>query len=155
MLPTDITDVEGVRTALAGVDGPVVLWLESPTNPLLEVADLAALATVAHEHDAVVVVDNTFATPLLQRPLDLGADVVVHSVTKFLSGHSDVVLGAVVAGTRRCWPRCRPTARCTAPSPARWRRSWRCAGCGRCRCGWSARRPAPPTWPAAWAPTRP
>ncbi|WP_380169986.1 trans-sulfuration enzyme family protein [Kineococcus sp. DHX-1] len=97
VLPTDITDVEGVRTALAGLDGPVVLWLESPTNPLLEVADLTALATVAHEHDAVVVVDNTFATPLLQRPLELGADVVVHSVTKFLSGHSDVVLGAVVA----------------------------------------------------------
>jgi cystathionine gamma-synthase len=97
VLPTDITDVDAVRTALAGVEGPVVLWLESPTNPLLEVADLAALAAAGHERDAVVVVDNTFATPLLQRPLELGADVVVHSVTKFLSGHSDVVLGAVVA----------------------------------------------------------
>ncbi|NYD21170.1 PLP-dependent transferase [Kineococcus aurantiacus] len=95
--PVDITDVDAVRTALAGLAGPVLLWLESPTNPLLEVADLAALAAAGHEHGAVVVVDNTFATPLLQRPLELGADVVVHSVTKFLSGHSDVVLGAVVA----------------------------------------------------------
>ncbi|WP_106208084.1 trans-sulfuration enzyme family protein [Kineococcus rhizosphaerae] len=95
--PVDITDVDAVRTALGSVQSPVVLWLESPTNPLLEVADLAALAAAGHERGAVVVVDNTFATPLLQRPLDLGADVVVHSVTKFLSGHSDVVLGAVVA----------------------------------------------------------
>jgi cystathionine gamma-synthase len=76
-----------------------VLWLESPTNPLLEIADLAVLAAGAHELGMDVVVDNTFATPLLQRPLDLGADVVVHSATKFLAGHSDVVLGATV--TRR------------------------------------------------------
>lgn len=76
-----------------------ILWLESPTNPLLAVADLAALATGAHELGMDVVVDNTFATPLLQRPLDLGADLVVHSATKFLAGHSDVVLGAAV--TRR------------------------------------------------------
>ncbi len=92
----DVTDVAGVRAALAASTGPLLLWLESPTNPLLEVADLAALAAAGHERGALVVVDNTFATPLLQRPLDLGADVVVHSVTKFLSGHSDVVLGAVV-----------------------------------------------------------
>ncbi len=92
----DVTDVEDVRAGLAAAAGPLLLWLESPTNPLLEVADLAALASAGHEHGALVVVDNTFATPLLQRPLDLGADVVVHSVTKFLSGHSDVVLGAVV-----------------------------------------------------------
>lgn len=76
-----------------------VLWLESPTNPLLAVADLRALADGAHALGLDVVVDNTFATPLLQRPLDLGADVVVHSATKFLSGHSDVILGAAV--TRR------------------------------------------------------
>ena len=94
----DITDVAAVRGALAGLaGGRALLWLESPTNPLLEVADIAALTAAGHEHGALVVVDNTFATPLLQRPLELGADVVVHSVTKFLSGHSDVVLGAVVA----------------------------------------------------------
>ncbi|WP_373694831.1 trans-sulfuration enzyme family protein [Kineococcus terrestris] len=92
----DITDVAGVRAVLAEVEGPVALWLESPTNPLLEVADIAALAAAGRERGAVVVVDNTFATPLLQRPLELGADVVVHAVTKFLSGHSDVVMGAVV-----------------------------------------------------------
>jgi cystathionine gamma-synthase len=76
-----------------------ILWVESPTNPLLAVADLAALAAGARDLGMDVVVDNTFATPLLQQPLDLGADVVVHSATKFLAGHSDVVLGAAV--TRR------------------------------------------------------
>ncbi|WP_432496483.1 trans-sulfuration enzyme family protein [Kineococcus gypseus] len=94
--PVDVTDVAAVRAGLAAVGGPAVLWLESPTNPLLEVADLAALAAAGRERGALVVVDNTFATPLLQRPLDLGADVVVHAVTKYLSGHSDVLLGAVV-----------------------------------------------------------
>jgi cystathionine gamma-synthase len=75
-----------------------LLWLESPTNPLLEIADLAALVDGAHELGMDVAVDNTFATPLLQRPLDLGADVVIHSATKLLSGHSDVVLGLAVSG---------------------------------------------------------
>ncbi len=76
-----------------------ILWLESPTNPLLAIADLESLAAGAHLLGMDVVVDNTFATPLLQRPLDLGADAVVHSATKWLAGHSDVVLG--VAVTRR------------------------------------------------------
>ncbi len=74
-----------------------LLWLETPTNPLLAVADLASLTEGAHRLGLSVVVDNTFATPLLQRPLDLGADVVVHSVTKLLAGHSDVLMGAAVA----------------------------------------------------------
>ncbi len=89
----DLTDTAAVVAALPGAD---LLWLESPTNPLLEVADLPALAAAAREHGVLTVVDNTFATPLLQRPLADGADVVVHSVTKFLAGHSDVLLGAVV-----------------------------------------------------------
>lgn len=76
-----------------------LLWLESPTNPLLGIADLEALCAGAHRLGIDVAVDNTFATPLLQRPLDLGADVVVHSATKMLAGHSDVLLGAAV--TRR------------------------------------------------------
>ncbi len=76
-----------------------VLWIESPTNPLLAVADLRGLSDGAHALGMDVVVDNTFASPLLQRPLDLGADVVVHSATKILAGHSDVVMGAAV--TRR------------------------------------------------------
>jgi cystathionine gamma-synthase len=73
-----------------------LLWLESPTNPLLAIADLAALIDGAHQLGLTVAVDNTLATPLLQRPLDLGADLVVHSVTKLMSGHSDVVMGAIV-----------------------------------------------------------
>jgi cystathionine gamma-synthase len=83
--------------AMPGFAGGGLLWLESPTNPLLAVADLAALIDGAHDRGLSVAVDNTFATPLLQRPLDLGADVVVHSVTKMLAGHSDVLMGAAVA----------------------------------------------------------
>jgi cystathionine gamma-synthase len=85
------------RSAASDVFGAGgLLWLESPTNPLLAVADLGALTAGAHQAGLSVAVDNTFATPLLQRPLDLGADVVVHSVTKLLAGHSDVVMGAAV-----------------------------------------------------------
>ena len=73
-----------------------LVWLESPTNPLLTCVDIAALAELAHGHGALVVVDNTFATPYLQQPLALGADIVVHSATKYLGGHSDVVGGIVV-----------------------------------------------------------
>ena len=69
------------------------MWVESPTNPFLKVVDIAAVADLAHQAGARCVVDNTFATPYLQRPLELGADVVVHSMTKYLGGHSDVVGG--------------------------------------------------------------
>lgn len=77
--------------------GAALVWLESPTNPTMEVIDLRAAAEAAHAAGALVVVDNTFATPLLQRPLDLGADIVVHSASKYLAGHSDLVLGVAVA----------------------------------------------------------
>lgn len=76
-----------------------MVWLESPTNPLLKVADIRAIAARAREVGAVVVVDNTFATPVFQRPLELGADLVLHSTTKYLNGHSDVVGGIVIART--------------------------------------------------------
>ncbi|MDR6904972.1 cystathionine gamma-synthase [Agromyces sp. 3263] len=92
----DITDTAAVAAAC---DGAAMVWFESPTNPALEVADIAAIARAAHEHGALVAVDNTFATPLLQRPLALGADVVVHSATKYISGHSDVLMGAVVTAS--------------------------------------------------------
>jgi len=98
-ITVDLVDVADTASVLAALDagGRVdLLWLESPTNPMLEVADLAALAAAGRAAGAIVAVDNTFATPLGQRPLALGADVVVHSVTKYLAGHSDVVLGAVV-----------------------------------------------------------
>lgn len=90
----------GVATSPAAATDPAaasaMLWIESPTNPMLEVADMPALISAAREREILVAVDNTFATPLLQTPLDLGADIVVHSVTKYLAGHSDVVLGAVL-----------------------------------------------------------
>lgn len=93
LVRVDVADTAAVVEAAAGAD---VVWLESPTNPLLQVADLAACADAARAAGALTVVDSTFATPLVQRPLDLGADLVVHSVTKYLSGHSDLLLGATV-----------------------------------------------------------
>lgn len=90
----DVTDTPAVLEAVAGAD---LLWLESPTNPLLDVADLPALCSAGRAAGALVAVDNTFATPLLQRPLTLGAHVVVHSATKFIGGHSDLLLGLAVA----------------------------------------------------------
>lgn len=90
-------DVVDTQATLDACDGASLLWIESPTNPKMDLADIAALAAGAHDRGAVVAVDNTYATPLVQRPLRLGADMVVHSVTKLLSGHSDVVMGAVVA----------------------------------------------------------
>ena len=73
-----------------------MIWLETPTNPMLKIVDIAAVAEVARQHGALLVVDNTFASPMLQRPLELGADIVVHSATKFLNGHSDMVGGVAV-----------------------------------------------------------
>jgi cystathionine gamma-synthase len=91
----DTSDLGAVSAALA--ERPArVLWVETPSNPLLRVTDISGLARVGHDAGALVVVDNTFASPALQRPLTLGADVVVHSTTKYLGGHSDVVGGAVV-----------------------------------------------------------
>lgn len=89
-------DIANTAEVIEALDGAAMLWLESPTNPMLEVADIQAVSAAAHAAGAIVVADNTFSTPLVTRPLDLGADVVVHSVTKYLSGHSDVVLGAAV-----------------------------------------------------------
>ncbi len=89
------TDLDAVAQA-AAARKPRLIWAESPTNPLLSVVDIAALAEIAHAAGALLVTDNTFASPYLQRPLDLGADAVVHSTTKYLGGHSDVVGGAVV-----------------------------------------------------------
>jgi len=90
----DMTNLDAFR---AGVrDSTRMVWVETPSNPLLKVVDLARAADIAHEAGAWCVVDNTFATPYLQRPLDLGCDVVVHSVTKYLGGHSDLVSGALV-----------------------------------------------------------
>jgi cystathionine gamma-synthase len=92
-LLVDIADTEAV---VAACDDAALVWIESPTNPAMEIAEIATIAEAAHEAGARVVVDNTFATPLLQQPLELGADLVVHSATKYLAGHSDLVMGALV-----------------------------------------------------------
>ncbi|MFC5728856.1 MULTISPECIES: cystathionine gamma-synthase [Nocardioides] len=93
--PAPVSDIDAVRAAIRPGDTTMV-WLETPTNPLLNVGDIEALAAVAHDAGALLVVDNTFASPYLQQPLTLGADVVVHSTTKYVGGHSDVVGGALV-----------------------------------------------------------
>jgi cystathionine gamma-synthase len=93
--PVDLNDLDALRAAIRPTTR--VIWCETPTNPLLNISDIAALAEVAHDAGALLVVDNTFASPYLQRPLTLGADVVVHSTTKYLGGHSDVVGGALIA----------------------------------------------------------
>ncbi len=94
--PADVTDPAAVAAAI--IPGRTKLvWIETPTNPLLNIADIAALAGVAHAAGALLVVDSTFASPYLQQPIALGADIVVHSTTKYLGGHSDVIGGALVA----------------------------------------------------------
>jgi cystathionine gamma-synthase len=93
--PAQVADVEAVKAAIQPGRTKVV-WVETPTNPLLNIADIEQIASVAHEAGALLVVDNTFASPYLQQPLSLGADVVVHSTTKYCGGHSDVVGGALV-----------------------------------------------------------
>ncbi len=93
----DTSDLEAVRRTLTPATR--LVWVETPTNPMLKLSDLTALSAIAHDNGAYLAVDNTFATPYLQRPLELGADIVVHSATKYLGGHSDVVGGALI--TRR------------------------------------------------------
>ncbi|MFE5341944.1 cystathionine gamma-synthase [Isoptericola sp. NPDC056578] len=100
--PVDLSDVDAVRAAVR--PETKVVWVETPTNPLLGISDVAALAGVARDAGALLVVDNTFATPYLQQPLALGADVVVHSTTKYIGGHSDVVGGALVVAAGAVLP---------------------------------------------------
>lgn len=94
----DQTDARAVEDALA--QRPKMFWIETPSNPLLRVVDIAKICQQAHQIGALVVADNTFLTPLLQQPLALGADIVVHSTTKYLNGHSDVIGGAVISATQ-------------------------------------------------------
>lgn len=92
---TDMSKEENVRKGIK--PNTKMVWVETPTNPLLRIVDIEMIATLARETGALTVVDNTFATPFLQRPLSLGADIVVHSATKYIGGHSDVILGAAIA----------------------------------------------------------
>ncbi len=91
----EMTDLDAVRAGIRP-DATKVVWLETPSNPLMKITDIAAVVEIAHASGAIVVVDNTFASPYLQQPLSFGADVVVHSTTKYLGGHSDVLGGAVI-----------------------------------------------------------
>jgi cystathionine gamma-synthase len=90
----DMSDLDAVATACAG--NVAILWAETPSNPRMKICDITRLARIAHAHGALLVCDNTFATPVLQQPLALGADVVMHSTTKYFGGHSDVLGGALV-----------------------------------------------------------
>lgn len=96
---TDMSDAANVEKHVT--PATKLLWVETPTNPLLRVIDIAAMSAIAREHGALLAVDNTFATPYLQTPLDLGADIVMHSLTKYMGGHSDVVMGALVMNDDR------------------------------------------------------
>ncbi|WP_258084230.1 cystathionine gamma-synthase [Thermococcus thermotolerans] len=99
----DAREPENVRRAIR--ENTRMVWLETPTNPLLKLADIRAISEIAHERGLIVVVDNTFASPYFQNPLDLGADIVLHSVTKYLGGHSDVVGGAVMVNDDEIYER--------------------------------------------------
>ena len=113
----DTTDLDAVRAALGSPAS--LLWVETPSNPLLKVSDIAALAELAHAGGALLACDNTFATPVLQRPLELGADLVMHSSTKYLGGHSDVLGGVLVLRDADPLPRLQEFQACGGgvPSP--------------------------------------
>lgn len=93
----DTTDIPAIKNALT--ENTKLIWIESPTNPTLQISDIQAIARLAKDNKILLCVDNTFATPVAQKPLDLGADIVVHSATKYISGHSDVTAGLVVTKT--------------------------------------------------------
>jgi cystathionine gamma-synthase len=112
----DLTDLDALSAQWP--DDARMVWLETPTNPLLTCIDIEAVSAIAHEHGALVVVDNTFATPFLQQPLPLGADVVVHSSTKYLGGHSDVVGGFVALNDAALAERLRFTQNAAGAIPA-------------------------------------
>jgi len=102
----DTGDIEAVRAAFRPETR--LVFIETPANPTIRLSDIEAISKLAHEHGALVLVDNTFASPILQRPLSLGADVVMHSMTKFINGHSDVVAGMIVAANEVVYKRLRP-----------------------------------------------
>lgn len=95
--PVPLSDLDAVRAAIT--PDTAMIWVETPTNPMLSIADIAAIADIGRQSGAVVLVDNTFASPALQQPLRLGADIVLHSTTKYIGGHSDVVGGALITGS--------------------------------------------------------
>jgi len=117
--PIDLRDLDAVAAAFAGERAPRMVWIETPSNPLLKVVDISAVARLAAVAGAMTVVDNTFATPYLQQPLSLGADLVLHSATKYLGGHSDVIGGLVATRSDQLAERLRfhQNAAGAVPSP--------------------------------------
>ncbi|HEY8169950.1 MAG TPA: cystathionine gamma-synthase [Candidatus Limnocylindria bacterium] len=115
----DLTDLDAVAAAFSGERPPRMVWIETPSNPLMKVVDISAVARLAAVAGATTVVDNTFATPYLQRPLELGADLTVHSATKYLGGHSDVIGGLIVTRSDQLAERLRfhQNAAGAVPSP--------------------------------------
>lgn len=102
----DTSDLKNIEKAIK--PNTKMLYLETPANPTIAITDIKAAAELAHKHNIIVVVDNTFCSPILQKPLDLGADVVLHSMTKFLNGHADIVAGTVIAKTKELYSAIRP-----------------------------------------------
>src|SRR5574344_33192 len=102
----DTCDLKNIENAIQ--PNTKMLYLETPANPTIAITDIKAASELAHKHNIIVVVDNTFCSPILQKPLDLGADVVLHSMTKFLNGHADIVAGSVIAKTKELYPVIRP-----------------------------------------------
>ena len=127
-----------------------MVWVETPSNPLLRIADIAAVAELAHGRDALLVVDNTFATPYLQRPLKLGADVVIHSTTKYLRGHSDVVGGFVATSDDPLAERIAFLQNATGAVPGPFDCFLVLRGSRRLPSGWTATVTTPPGWPKCW-----
>lgn len=111
----DMTDLDA--TAAAVSDATKLIWVETPTNPLMRIVDIAAVVDLAESRDVDVAVDNTFASPYLQQPLDLGADMVLHSATKYLGGHSDLILGAVCTNSDEWAERLRFQIKCSGANP--------------------------------------
>lgn len=114
----DFTDLAKARAAFK--PQTKLLWLETPTNPMLKIFDIAAVTAIAREKGVVSVVDNTFMSPYFQRPLDLGADVVAHSVTKYMNGHSDVVGGALATNRKDLWEKYKFVQNSTGAVPGPW-----------------------------------
>ena len=138
----ETSDLDAVRKAVRpGETG--LFWIETPSNPLWTITDIAAIAEIAHAADAVLCIDSTVATPILTRPLAFGADIVMHSATKYLNGHSDVIAGALAAAREGpFWARIRKTRRPARQRAERLRRLAADAGLAHARCSraWRSRR---------------
>jgi cystathionine gamma-synthase len=145
----ELVDVTDTVAAVAAAGRADLVWLESPTNPLLDIADLPAVCAAGRSAGALVAVDNTFATPLLQQPLTFGAHIAMHSATKFLGGHSDLPLGIAVADSPDLGSRLRRRRTTGGATPGALEASWYYAACAPWRCGWNRASAAQPSWPAA------